>query len=161
MQCLGILFLSGSTKYEIAARLSHRAKSGFKRGKYQTNVDPWITLEKFEPFSHSSENGISKTTFLRFINIWTVWKLQAWPISAWSVHLPPINVSPDKLLVTVHNLHFTMKAVLLLSVLASAFAAPDTRLYINYNLLSALRSPPPFTIDRNPFFMFFFGGGQT
>merc|ERR1712116_51963 len=28
---------------------------------------------------------------------------------------------------TVHNLHFTMKAVLLLSVLASAFAAPDTR----------------------------------
>ena len=73
--------------------------------------------------------------------IWTVWKLQAWPISAWSVHLPPINVSPDKLLVTVHNLHFTMKAVLLLSVLASAFAAPDTRLYINYNLLSALESP--------------------
>ena len=90
--------------------------------------------------------------------IWTVWKLQAWPISAWSVHLPPINVFPDKLLVTVHNLHFTMKAVLLLSVLASAFAAPDTRLYINYNLLSALRSPPPFTIDRNPFFMFFLGG---
>ena len=39
MQCLGILFLSGSTKYEIAARLSHRAKSGFKRGKYKTNVD--------------------------------------------------------------------------------------------------------------------------
>merc|ERR1712242_415989 len=28
---------------------------------------------------------------------------------------------------TVHNLHLTMKVVLLLSVLASAFAAPDTR----------------------------------
>ena len=51
-------------------------------------------------------------------------------------YLPPINVSSDKLLVTVHNLNFTMKAVLLLSVLASAFAAPDTRLVISNITLS-------------------------
>ena len=43
-----------------------------------------------------------------------------------------IKVISDELLVTVYFSHLTMKAVLLLSVLASALAAPETR-YIDQN----------------------------